>query len=79
MLPPSQAFSLSQRFELHYTPKKGSWLNMAEFELAALVKQCLERRIPTVEMLRTEVLAWAEKRNLLPSVSILVRQLECKN
>jgi hypothetical protein len=44
-------------------PKKGSWLNMAEIEFAALSKQCLDRRISEVEMLRSEVLAWAERRN----------------
>ena len=41
---PDKAFTLAQRFELHYTPKKGSWLNMAEMEFAALAKQCLDRR-----------------------------------
>jgi hypothetical protein len=63
VLPPSAAFDLGQRFELHYTPKKGSWLNMAEIEFAALVKQCLDRRLPDVDTLRREVLAWAERRN----------------
>ena len=64
LLPPSAAFALSQRFELHYTPPKGSWLNMAEIEFAALVKQCLDRRIPDVDTLQREVLAWADQRNL---------------
>ena len=64
VLPASAAFELSQRFELHYTPKKGSWLNMAEIEFAALVKQCLDRRIPDFETLLREVLAWADQRNL---------------
>lgn len=63
VLPPGHAFALAQRFELHYTPKKGSWLNMAEIEFAALSKQCLDRRIPEVETLRCEVLAWADQRN----------------
>jgi hypothetical protein len=49
VLPPAQAFALAQQFESHYTPKKGSWLNMAEIEFAALSKQCLARRIPGVE------------------------------
>jgi hypothetical protein len=49
VLPPSEAFALSQKFEPHYTPLKGSWLNMAEIEFAALAKQCLDRRIPTLE------------------------------
>lgn len=63
VLPPEQAFALARRFEPHYTPKKGSWLNMAEMEFAALSKQCLDRRIPEIETLRREVLAWAERRN----------------
>jgi hypothetical protein len=64
VLPPGEAFDLSQRFEPHYTPKKGSWLNMAEIEFAALATQCLDRRIPAFDTLRQEVLAWADKRNL---------------
>jgi len=63
ILPAAEAFALAQRFEPHYTPKKGSWLNMAEVEFAALSKQCLDRRIPAVETLRGEVEAWAERRN----------------
>ena len=63
VLPPSEAFALSQKFEPHYTPLKGSWLNMAEIECAALAKQCLDRRIPAVETVRQEVLAWADTRN----------------
>jgi len=63
VLPPSDAFQLSQRFEPHYTPLKGSWLNMVEIEFAALAKQCLDRRIPAFETLRQEVLAWADTRN----------------
>ena len=63
VLPPAQAFALAQKFELHYTPKKGSWLNMAEIEFAALSTQCLDRRIPDLSTLRGEVLAWAERRN----------------
>jgi hypothetical protein len=63
ILPPEHAFALAQRFEFHYTPKKGSWLNMAEIEFAALSKQCLDRRVPAVETLRREVLAWADARN----------------
>ncbi len=63
VLPPEEAFPLAQRLEPHYTPKKGSWLNMAEIEFAALSKQSLDRRIPDVETLRREVLAWAERRN----------------
>jgi hypothetical protein len=63
VLPPAEAFALAQKVEPHYTPKKGSWLNMAEIEFAALSKQCLDRRIPEVATLRREVLAWTERRN----------------
>jgi len=63
VLPASEAFALAQRFAPHYTPKKGSWLNMAEIEFAALSKQCLDRRVPDQAALRREVLAWAEQRN----------------
>jgi len=63
VLPPAQAFALAQKFELHYTPKKGSWLNMAEIEFAALSSQCLDRRIPDLPTLRREVLAWVAQRN----------------
>jgi hypothetical protein len=46
VLPPEEALQFAQRFELHYTPTRASWLNMAAIEFAALVKQCLDRRIP---------------------------------
>jgi hypothetical protein len=62
VLPAGEAFALAQRFEPHYTPKKGSWLNMAEIEFAALSKQCLDRRVPDLPVLRREVLAWAAQR-----------------
>ena len=64
VLPPSEAFALSQMFELHYTPLKGSWLNRAATEFAVLSKQCLVRRIPTFDRLCQAVLAWADTRNL---------------
>lgn len=60
-----EAFALSQRFEMVYTPKKASWLNMAEIELSALSKQCLDRRIAQRQILAKEVTAWAERRNRL--------------
>jgi len=63
VLPPEEAFQFAQLFELHYTPKKGSWLNMAEIEFGALATQCLDRRIPDRETLEKEALAWAHKRN----------------
>lgn len=61
---PEEAFRLSQRLELHYTPKHGSWLNIAEIELSALATQCLgNRRIPGIEELNKELLVWETKRN----------------
>jgi hypothetical protein len=63
VLDPEDAFELGQQFELHYTPKKGSWLNMVEIEFSALSTQCLDRRIADVATLRDEVQAWTKKRN----------------
>lgn len=60
-----EAFALAQRFEMVYTPKKASWLNMAEIELSALSKQCLDRRIAHRRILTKEVMAWVAKRNRL--------------
>lgn len=60
-----EAFALSQRFEMAYTPKKASWLNMAEIELSSLSKQCLDRRIAQRRILAKEVLTWSAKRNRL--------------
>jgi DDE superfamily endonuclease len=61
--PPAEARRLVERFEWHYTPKHGSWLNMAESELGVLASQCLERRVPDKETLSREVAAWQERRN----------------
>jgi hypothetical protein len=61
--PPEEAFALAQRFEMHYTPTKASWLNMVEIELSVLSKQCLDRRIGDMETLEREVLAWTDERN----------------
>lgn len=58
-----EAFRLAQRFEMHYTPKRGSWLNMVEIELSILSKQCLDRRIGDINTLGREVKAWVEERN----------------
>jgi hypothetical protein len=60
---PAEAQRLRARFEFHYTPKHGSWLNMAEIELSALVRSCLNRRIPDQATLHREVQAWVEERN----------------
>ena len=57
--PPAEA----QRLEIHYTPKHGSWLNIAEIELSALNSQCLQRRIPSIEALRSEITSWQKHRN----------------
>jgi hypothetical protein len=64
-MPPADAFELAQRFEMHYTPKKGSWLNMAELELSALSPICLSRRISSIEALDREVQALVKERNEL--------------
>jgi DDE superfamily endonuclease len=61
--PAPEARRLVERFEWHYTPKHGSWLNMAESELGALSSQCLDRRIPDKETLIEEVAAWQDGRN----------------
>ena len=60
---PDIAFQLSERFEMLYTPKKASWLNMAEIEFSALSKQCLDRRIGDIKILEKEVMAWINDRN----------------
>jgi transposase len=60
---PEEARRLAKRFEFHFTPKHGSWLNMAEIEFSALARQCLDRRIPDQGTLAHEVQAWQEQRN----------------
>lgn len=60
---PEEARRLVQRFEFHFTPKHGSWLNMAEIELSVLVRQCLDRRLPDIPTLTQEVQAWQQQRN----------------
>lgn len=60
---PKSAFRLSQRFQMLYTPKKASWLNMAEIELSTLSKQCLSRRIGDIETFSKEVYVWAGQRD----------------
>jgi hypothetical protein len=61
--PPEQARRIAERLEIHYTPKHGSWLNVAEIELSVLSRQCLNRRIESMDELRKEVAAWDEARN----------------
>ena len=57
-----EALSLAQRLEIHYTPKHGSWLNIAEIELSALALECLKRRIDDMEKLQRELAAWQQER-----------------
>lgn len=61
--PAVEARRLAEKLEIHYTPKHGSWLNMAEIEFSALSHQCLDRRIENVEILKCEILAWEISRN----------------
>lgn len=62
--PPEQAKALAERLEIHYTPKHGSWLDMAEIELSVLQNQCLgDRRVATKEALAHEITAWEQRRN----------------
>jgi hypothetical protein len=60
---PKQARQLAERLEVHYTPKHGSWLNVAEIELSVFTRQCLDRRIPDRAKLQQEAQAWYRKRN----------------
>ena len=61
--PPAEAKRLWDKLEVHPTPKHGSWLNVAELELSALGRRCLDRRIPDRETLATAVTAWVTERN----------------
>lgn len=61
--PAEKAFCLAQRLEIHYTPKHGSWLNIAEIELSVMERQCLGRRIGEIGCLRGELSAWSTSRN----------------
>lgn len=60
---PAEARRIARKLEFHYTPKHGSWLNMAEIELSVLQQQCLNRRIPADDTLRHEIAAWESQRN----------------
>jgi hypothetical protein len=60
---PEEARRLARRLEIHFTPKHGSWLNIAEIELSALNRQCLDRRISDINLMKTEVAAWESDRN----------------
>ena len=60
---PAEAFALAQRLDIHYTPKHGSWLNIAEIELSALGRQCLGNSIDNLEKLNSELTFWHTDRN----------------
>ena len=60
---PEEARRILERLEIHYTPKHGSWLNMAEIELSVFTRQCLDRRIPDLGTLRSEAAVWYRSRN----------------
>jgi hypothetical protein len=60
---PATAFALAQRLEIHHTPRHGSWLNIAEIELSALTRQCLDRRIHDLDLLNRELTAWQNAVN----------------
>jgi hypothetical protein len=74
--PAAEAFALAQRFEMVYTPKRASWLNMAEIELSALSKQCLDRRIAEMGTLTSQVNSWTKRRN---GLRIVIRWNFTKN
>lgn len=61
--PPEEARRIIKKLEIHYTPKHGSWLDIAEIELNVMTRQCLSRRIESIDILRTELSAWESERN----------------
>ena len=61
--PPAEARRIMKRLEIHYTPKHGSWLDIAEIELNVMTRQCLSRRIETISLLKSELAAWEMERN----------------
>lgn len=61
--PPEEARRITKKLEIHYTPKHGSWLNIAEIELNVMTRQCLLRRIESIDILRTELSAWESEHN----------------
>jgi hypothetical protein len=64
---PAQAQRILAKLDIHYTPRHGSWLNMAEIEFSVLARQCLNRRIPDRETLKREIEAWQKQRNVSPT------------
>lgn len=76
---PEEAHRIAAKLEFHHTPKHGSWLNAVEIEFAALSKQCLDRRIPSLAMLKSEVAAWTVERNSrLVKVNWLFRTVDAR-
>lgn len=67
--PPQEARRIADKLEIHYTPKHGSWLNMAEIELSLVHRQCLNRRIPDRQTLQSEVQAWVYRRNSMAATT----------
>ena len=61
--PPEEARRIIKKLEIHYTPKHGSWLDIAEIELNVMTRQCLSRRISSIDVLRSELAAWEGERN----------------
>lgn len=61
--PPEEARRIIKKLEIHYTPKHGSWLDIAEIELNVMTRQCLSRRISSIDVLRSELVAWEDERN----------------
>ena len=61
--PPEEARRIIKKLEIHYTPKHGSWLDIAEIELNVMTRQCLSRRIESIDILRSELSAWEVERN----------------
>lgn len=60
---PQEAQRILHKLQFHYTPKHGSWLNMVELEFSVLSRQCLARRIPSIQQLQREIEAWEQQRN----------------
>ena len=67
VFPPQEAKRIADKIDIHFTPKHGSWLNMAEIGLSVLSRQCLDRRISTIQQLGKEVKAWLTDRNQKPT------------
>lgn len=63
VFPPEEARRIIKKLEIHYTPKHGSWLNITEIELNVMTRQCLSRRIASIDVLRSELSAWTNERN----------------